>query len=189
MGVRHIYLLRHGSYIKRGSHGLLGPPLSALGRKQAGKAGKYFSRLPVDAIYASTLNRARETAEIVSESLEGVKIHRNRLLWEAFPTPIPGREYSAEDMAVIEDHRQRADRVFAKYFRPSRTDRLEIIAAHGNLIRYLVVRAIGAPPEHWFHLDTLCCGISAVAVLPEGEKILLSYNESGHLPPSMRSED
>ena len=189
MAVRYLYLVRHGSYLKRGRFCTFGPPLSALGRRQAGRAARFFKNLPVDTIHTSTLNRARETAEILSERLGGVKIQRNRILWEAYPTPIPGREYTKEELHAIAEHRERADRVFKRYIRPSRTERHEIISAHGNLIRYLVVRAIGAPGEHWFHLDTLCAGISSIAVLPMGETILLAYNESGHLPPYLRTDD
>lgn len=67
----HLYLVRHGqSYVnlpdwKKGN---LDEPLTELGRQQAAALGTFLPvRLPqVDIIYASTMQRARETAEALA---------------------------------------------------------------------------------------------------------------------------
>jgi broad specificity phosphatase PhoE len=69
-----MYLLRHGATLNN----LADPPilqgrrtdptLSPDGRDQAELAGKFLSRLSIDAAYSSPLSRAKETAEIVVAS-------------------------------------------------------------------------------------------------------------------------
>ncbi len=63
-----IYLIRHAeSVANAGSYfaGQSDAPLSERGRRQAEALGRAFSRVPLDALYASDLGRARDTAEAV----------------------------------------------------------------------------------------------------------------------------
>ena len=66
-GTRTIYLLRHGQYDQHDPRSeQVGKGLTELGREQARRAGARFAGLPVkvNAVYASPLTRARESAEI-----------------------------------------------------------------------------------------------------------------------------
>jgi probable phosphoglycerate mutase len=67
----HLYLVRHGqSYVNLAdwTKGNTDEPLTALGQKQAAALAAFLpARLPqVDKIYASTMQRARETAEALA---------------------------------------------------------------------------------------------------------------------------
>lgn len=71
MPVKLIFLIRHaqpdypgGKMMCLGRKNDL--PLSALGRKQAEALGRWFNHLPLEAVYASPLLRARETALAVA---------------------------------------------------------------------------------------------------------------------------
>jgi broad specificity phosphatase PhoE len=64
-----VLLVRHGeSEWNRGGRwqGHADPPLSELGRRQAHELADRLADVPLDAIYASDLERARATAEIVA---------------------------------------------------------------------------------------------------------------------------
>ncbi len=56
-----VWLVRHGDCYDDMAE-LDDPPLSALGREQAGRLGERIRRLHVDAVYSSPLRRAHETA-------------------------------------------------------------------------------------------------------------------------------
>ncbi len=60
-----IYLIRHGQTAANSEKKLQGrmdTPLNAAGLEQAGKLAAWFSAIPLDALYCSTLRRARMTA-------------------------------------------------------------------------------------------------------------------------------
>lgn len=64
-------------------------------------------------------------------------------------------------------------------------DRHELIVAHGNLIRYLICRVLGASPRAWASMRINNCGLSEVVVESDGSLTLASYNDTGHLPPRL----
>lgn len=76
-----IYVVRHGCTKLNGSEqcpdkirGHIDVPLDEKGREQAVKTGKRLAGKKIDHIYTSDLSRAHETAEIISEHLDGVPI-------------------------------------------------------------------------------------------------------------------
>jgi len=79
-----IYLVRHGEVHNPDKimyERLPGYRLSELGIKQAHKLGQYLSGKPISAIYASPLERTRETADIIASYHRGVTVvHDERLL-------------------------------------------------------------------------------------------------------------
>ncbi|MBI5876368.1 MAG: histidine phosphatase family protein [Chloroflexi bacterium] len=186
--MRTLYLVRHGNYIpEQDSPDDLANGLTALGRRQAKLAAKRLARLPIAAIHHSDLRRAAETAQIISAALPDVPCRATRMLRECLPGMPAGMDESFADVPADElaDGVAQIDAVFARYFKPSRGERHEIIVAHGNLIRALVLRALGAPGELWMNLDIHQCGISIVQIVPTGEAQLLAHNDTGHLPPNL----
>jgi broad specificity phosphatase PhoE len=66
-------LVRHGTteWIEQNRlHGILDSPLSARGRREASLAGSYLSGRHFDVFYTSPIGRARQTAEIIAQSIE-----------------------------------------------------------------------------------------------------------------------
>ena len=77
----------------------------------------------------------------------------------------------------------RAKRCFTKYFLPARSDQeVEIIVSHGNMIRYLICRAMGVPARCWVDLDIRNCSIAEVRISVDGGRRVYSHNDTGHLP-------
>jgi probable phosphoglycerate mutase len=64
-----LLLVRHGEADYKAAQGTANPndpPLSATGRHQAMRAATRLRSLPIDALYASTMRRARETAAFIA---------------------------------------------------------------------------------------------------------------------------
>src|SRR4051812_39360481 len=76
-----ILLLRHGQYKK-----LPREVLTALGRKQARRAGKRLREYSIDELLSSTMPRAQETARLVCKELGWSKcVKESDLLRECVP--------------------------------------------------------------------------------------------------------
>lgn len=174
MGTRTLILLRHGQYAAEGV-GALTP----LGREQARLTGRYLESMSIDAIWSSTLPRAKETAQIVAEVVAGARPRHTRLLREGLYTKVEG--YNVPPSERRED-RERADAAYSKFFRKTRRDRTELVVCHGNLIRYLVCRALHLPIAKWLRMNSCHCGITRVLVRETGAVRVVSYNETAHLP-------
>lgn len=174
VGTRTLVLLRHGQYAPDD-----GGRLTALGREQALHSAQYLENVPIHAIWASTLPRARETAAIVAAHLNAPRVRHVGVLREGMYSKIDG--YAMTEAERRED-RSRADAAYAKFFRISRTDRTELLVCHGNLIRYLLCRALRAPIAKWMRMTTHHCGITRVFVRDTGSVRVVSYNEHSHLP-------
>jgi serine/threonine-protein phosphatase PGAM5 len=177
VGTRTLVLLRHGHYDtdKRGG-------LTSLGRDQARAAAQWLATIRVHAVWSSTLPRAKETAAIVvKHAYEGrpLKVKHTGLLREGIYTRVEGYEIPASEQR---EDRTRADAAYMKFFRPSRTERTELIVCHGNLIRYLVCKALHTPVAKWLRMTTNHCGITRVLVRDTGAVRVMSYNETAHLP-------
>jgi len=69
-GVCEVLLVRHGEQVLATNMAMadaVDAPLSELGRRQAAAVGARLADLDVDAVYSSTLQRARDTARAIAE--------------------------------------------------------------------------------------------------------------------------
>lgn len=160
-----------------------GGRLTELGREQAHITGRWLAgqleKQRVDVLWSSTLPRAKETAEIIAPSLDHAKVRAAGVLREGMYSKIKGYEVPASER---EADRKRADAAWARFFRTSRTDRLEIVVCHGNLIRYLVCRALRTPILRWTRMNSSHCAMTRILVRDTGAVRVVSYNETAHLP-------
>jgi serine/threonine-protein phosphatase PGAM5 len=180
-----LYLVRHGQY--HGADAATGTleVLTPLGRRQAVRTGRRLAALPFDAIWHSDLPRAVETAQILAEHLPGVPRRSSKLLREGIPTV--AAHFSPEfrpPRAQLLETRKRMDQAFDRFVRAGRKPRMELIVAHGNIIRYLVRRALGDAADRWWQLDAFQCGLSVLRVGRE-RCALMAFNDVGHLPLRM----
>lgn len=176
MATRTLLLLRHGQQETEGIGSL-----TPLGREQARATARYLEQVPFAAIWSSTLPRARETAGIVAEHL-GAQVRTSRLLREGLYTKVPGYNVPASERR---EDRVRAEAAYARFFRTSRTERIELLVCHGNLIRYLLCRALRAPAARWLRITTNHCGLTRIVIRDTGAVRVVSYNETAHLPPPL----
>ena len=177
MSTRTLFFLRHGQY-EAESRG----ELTVLGREQARLTGKFLEAFRFDVVWSSTLPRARETADIVSGQLGGLRVRHTGLLREGLYTKVEGYAVPASERR---EDRARADAAYAKIVRTSRVERRELVVCHGNLIRYLMCRALHTPVSKWLRMTTSHCGLTRVIVRDTGAVRVVSYNETSHLPPKL----
>jgi serine/threonine-protein phosphatase PGAM5 len=180
LGTRILLLVRHGQYTPEDG------ALTEVGREQAAITGKWIADqyreagIRLDALWASTLPRARESATIIAKSFPRAKIKVASVLREGMYSKVKGYEVPADER---EEDRIRADAAWQRFFRISRkTDRFEILVCHGNLIRYLVCRALHVPILRWTRMNSHHCAMTRVLVRDTGAIRVVSYNETAHLP-------
>lgn len=193
MASRYIYLVRHGQYNPDApSPDALEGGLSKLGKQQAQKTTKALQAFPITAIHCSTLRRAAETADILAMAFPEMKVNRTRRLWESIPHVSENmREHFKGFLPdQLKKQSEQSQKAFDYYFKPTKgKDKHEILVAHGNLIRYFVCRALRVDPAAWLHMDCHNCGISRIRINEFGETFLISYNDTGHLPPKLRTDN
>jgi len=191
-------LVRHGQYdeTSRDDDKRI---LTPLGRDQAVATGLRLRSLldsgspksPIKMV-SSGLVRAKETADLIAPCLPADRLvyaDPNPDLNEGRPAQvIPGRPYSNEAVRVDQ---QRVERAFRDTFRRAdpRDDgarhEYEIVVCHGNVIRYMTLRALQLPPEAWLRLCTFNCSVTYLVVRPTGSVSLRALGDVGHLDPPL----
>ncbi|HEY7975345.1 MAG TPA: histidine phosphatase family protein [Ktedonobacterales bacterium] len=190
---RTLYVVRHGKYesISRPPDDPDGP-LTEMGAQQAALTAERLRGQPISAIHCSTLQRARETAEIIARRFPGVVARPSPLLCECIPSvPALIKDYLERQVPAAElaAGPAQARAAWATYFQPPEDDAddAQIIVSSGNLISYLVARALGAPDDAWIQADIQHGGLTEIIVSQRRGAILMRHNDTGHLPPALRT--
>ena len=203
-----LLLARHGLTdwnIERRYQGQTDVPLNETGRRQARALARRLAGEEIDAIYASDLRRAWETAQYIAgrhtcplqpdprlremcfgvwEGLTYDEISRMYpealAAWVASPdSPPPGGEPLGQ---VV----QRVDEMLAALRKTHRRQTV-VLVAHGGLLQVLLCTALEFPPlARWkFRLDT--ASLSELYLYDDGA-ILTSLNDRHHLLDMGRSK-
>jgi serine/threonine-protein phosphatase PGAM5 len=190
-GLRTLILIRHGVYDEDDARDAeTGKALLPEGREQARITGARLAAWParVDVVHASPMTRARETAEIIAEALPGRSPEPDRDLREC--TPPTWRADIMADLGPGEADSCAAqlERTFARYFRPSPArDSTEVLVCHGNVIRWLLTRAMGADPRLWLTMSLANCSLTVIEVKPGGSCRITAVGDRGHLPVALQT--
>ena len=191
---RTIYLIRHGQYDPElgKDEKPLGTGLTEVGREQAEKTAAFLAQIPFTAIHSSSMIRAIQTARSIASKHVGLEVQVSDLLWEIVP-PVPylAMKYVKEiSPELIARDRQQAEKAYTTYFKPaSEENEIDAIICHGNLIRYFTCNVLQISPLIWMNFETYNCSISTIEIDPHANTILLSYNESGHLPEALKTQN
>ena len=184
-GIHFIYLIRHGVYDRDDkADDRVGNRLNALGHEQAHLIGKRLAGLPVKihALVASDFSRARETAEDIGAELH-MTAEPETLIHECTPTadhPEYNTFHSADDIALCVSNLEAA---WQKYFVPTPdADTHDVLVCHGNVTRWLVLKAMGADVHKWYGADIANASLTIIAVRPDGTTRLVTYSDTGHIP-------
>jgi broad specificity phosphatase PhoE len=158
---RYLYLARHGEALPDESG------LSDTGRQQAILLGRRLRARPISAVHHGPLPRARQTAHLVGEQLDGVSLTLSPAAGDYVPY-VPDRHalptgdaevflrflasVTAEEAAA---GRELAEQALAHFTGPvaGDTDRHELVVTHNFLIAWLVRQALDAPPWRWLGLN------------------------------------
>ena len=188
---RTIVLVRHGYYLAdANSDNKLGPHLAPIGVAQAHLVGARLAALPTrfDALYVSPVQRARDTAAVIAGDLPGRHFEVVDDLTECTPPTWRTKIMAEETPAELAACKIQFDRLFAHSFKPARGhERTELMVCHGNVIRNMVVRALGVDPKAWLEMSVGNASITRIRVEPDGRFKVISVGDVGHIPPTLRT--
>ena len=202
-----VYITRHAEAegnVYRRCHGQYDSLLTERGLKQLPYLADRFANVPLDAVYASDLYRARHTAKAIADR-KGMKVRLRPVLreinmgewedktWEVLPRIAPEmfarwqtRPWACE-VPGGETVMQTGDRVLGGVRQLAREwDGKEIvIVTHGTAIRAILCRVLGYAPEQIGEIgwgDNTCVAKFEI----EGEQIRPIYwNDASHLPEEL----
>jgi serine/threonine-protein phosphatase PGAM5 len=188
---RTIYLVRHGNYddATKGDEEVVNR-LTPLGLAQARLVAARLAGMPVtfSSLTSSTMTRARQTAAVINQSLPQLKLQLTPLLRECTP-----RTWRADIMKDTTPAEAAAAEVqlntaFAKYFVPAQgADQHDILVCHGNVIRYLVTKALGVETQAWLGFTVAHGSLTIIQVNDKGACKILAVGDTGHIPPNLQS--
>ena len=195
------HLLRHGEHGLAG-HVLVGRMpgvgLSERGRVEVEAVAERLAGADIDALYASPLQRTRETAEIISRRLDlpigfrhdlleidfgewtgstfdAIRSHPGWPLWSQYRSiaKVPGGESMRQVQrriveAVMELHH-------------THPDENVLLVSHGDVIRAALVFALGMPLDLYSRLEISLASISTIRIDGAGIRVL-AFNERPPLP-------
>lgn len=188
---RTIILVRHGNYTEDATADpRLGPHLAPIGVAQADLVAARLAGLPghFDALLVSPMHRARDTAAAIARVFPGSDFKVVDDLAECTP---PTRRVAVtrhEKPADMKACAARLDRLFAAWFRPAQgREETDLMVCHGNVIRYLVTRALGVDTTAWLEMSVRNASITRIRVEADGRFKVLSVGDVGHIPPNLRT--
>ena len=187
---RTIVLVRHGSYVSDASADKqLGPHLAPIGVAQAHLVGARLAAMPrFDRLYVSPMSRARDTAAVIAEALPGRRFDVVDELAECTPPTRRTKITAGEKPADMAACKARLDRVFARFFKPaSGHEETDLLVCHGNVIRNMVVRAMGVDDMAWLEMSVGNASITRIRIEADGSFKVLSVGDVGHLPPNLQT--
>ncbi|MBB6188679.1 histidine phosphatase family protein [Rhodanobacter sp. MP7CTX1] len=188
---RTIVLVRHGYYVPDPAFGdQPGPHLAPIGVAQAQLVGARLAGLPTrfDAMYVSPVQRARDTAAIIAADFPGRHFEVVNDLAECTPPTRRAEVMAHEKPQDLSACQAQLDRVFVHYFKHAMgSERTDLFVCHGNVIRYLVTRALGVDPKAWLEMSVGNASITEIRVEANGSFKVISVGDVGHLPPSMHT--
>ncbi len=207
-----LVFVRHGEsqvFVDRIVGGLIAcNGLSDLGRRQASALRERLSITheldPVDLLVASTMPRARETAEIIAPSLGGLAVREDEAFCERHPGEADGMSYDdaiakygyddfEDDPSValspggetwIDFHERvttAVRRVAAEH-----PDHTVVIACHAGVIDAAIRGLLDLPMVGGFELFTQNTALSELVLVPARDRRserwrLVRYNDAAHL--------
>ncbi|MHB1056702.1 MAG: histidine phosphatase family protein [Rhodanobacter sp.] len=188
---RTIVLVRHGYYLPDArADAKLGPHLAPIGVAQAHLAGARLAGLPTrfDAMYTSPVQRARDTAAVIAGDFPGRRFEVVDDLAECTPPTRRTEVVADEKPADLAACAKQFDRLSAHYFKPAQGHaQTDLMVCHGNVIRNMVVRALGVDSKAWLEMSVGNASITRILVEADGRFKVISVGDVGHLPPSLRT--
>jgi serine/threonine-protein phosphatase PGAM5 len=189
--MRTIFLVRHGAYqADPANRSPLEPGLLPLGIAQAKLAGARLAAMrgSFATLLSSPMTRAHETARVIGAELPGLAIEIVPDLAECTPDTRRKEVIKNETPDAMAACSAQIDRFFAQRFVPaSGAETREIYVAHGNVIRSLLMRALGVDREAWLEMSVGHASVSEVIVEPDGRFKVISAGDVGHLPPNLQT--
>jgi broad specificity phosphatase PhoE len=191
-------LIRHG-YTVRVNGDYLHAPLTPLGRQQAEQTGQHLfaNHLPIDALYASPVRRAYETATIISSKIKKIPILRKGIREvEGFELPALALYEMASIFDPVEDYlddragksirwpiQSRISKVLLNILETHPNQRV-VIVVHTGVISSVLAWYFPEQRIKWWLHTVGNCSLTRLAV-DDGSVKILGIDETKHLSPNI----
>jgi len=191
-GIRTVYLVRHGQYDHADERDeFAGKGLVPLGIAQARLLAARLKAMPVEftSLTSSTMTRARQTALVLRREFPGLELKQSQWICECTP-PTWRKDVMAETSAAEkEECVKNIEQFFKESFNPApdARDRNDIVVCHGNVIRYLVAKALQVDTMSWLQMSISNCSLTVIRINPDGTMKLDAFGDYGHIPENMRT--
>ncbi|MFJ9733502.1 histidine phosphatase family protein [Streptomyces sp. NPDC101171] len=191
---RYLYLTRHGEASPDESE------LTDAGRRQAALLGERLRGVPLAAIHHGPLARAEQTARLVGERLDGVRVQLSEAAGDYIPYLPARKELPPETADAMlgfldqfpaqerEDGPRLAAAAFEEFTGPVIGDepRHELVVTHNFLVAWLVRAALDAPKWRWMGINHANAALTVIRYTPGRPPAILLFNDTGHLPAELR---
>ena len=189
----YLYLVRHGEQ-QDAEHGLPDGPLSPKGQRQPRAIADRLGGVPFSRAWHSPLERAAQTAAIMTERMPALTSTPSSLLMDCIPSgPTPDMPHAFEPFfgsvtpeQIEAGEAQMADAV-AEFLAPAMEDRHDLLLTHNFVIAWFVREVLGAPSWRWLGLNQANCGLTIIRVRSAKPPVLVTHNDLGHLPAELRT--
>ena len=190
-GVHYIYMVRHGIYDRDTSatDDRVANGLNKLGHEQARLAGARLAALPLkfDRLISSEFLRAAQTADDMGKLMKMTPT-RDAALNECTPTSNNVKVMAGDTPAETAECDSARQVQWQRYFSPTpERDTFDVLVCHGNVIRWTLMRTVGADTKNWHLLDSGNCSLTIVAIRPDGSTRLVMYSDVGHIPTAKQT--
>lgn len=189
--MREVVLVRHGHYVPDADiDERIGPGLSPIGVAQGRLVGaRLKGDLPrLDGLYVSPMQRARDTAAAIGASFPEQAFGVVDDLAECTPPTRREEIMAKESPESAAACKAQLDRLFDRFFQSSTRNRgTDLLVCHGNVIRYLVTRALGVDTEAWLEMSVGHASITRIRIEPDGRFKVIAVGDVGHMPENLRT--
>src|SRR6185503_6341352 len=73
-------------------------------------------------------------------------------------------------------------------FKPTTgAERRDVLVCHGNVIRYLVTKALGVDTKAWLEMSVGHASLTTIRVEADGSFKLIAIGDRGHIPPNLQT--
>lgn len=189
----YLYLVRHGEQ-QDAEYGLPDGPLSPRGKRQAEAIASRLSGVPFTAAWHSPLQRAAETARIMTERMPALESNPTTLLYDCYPSgPTPDMPHAFASFfggvteAQIDAGEAQMQDAIAEFLAPARGDRHDLLITHNFVIGNFVREVLDAPKWRWLGVNQAHCGLTIIRVRSAKPPVLVVHNDLGHLPAELRT--
>ena len=188
-----IYLVRHGEQ-QDAEYGMPDGPLSERGKRQATAIAERLSGVPFTGAWHSPLQRAAETARIMTGRMPALESKPSALLMDCIPSgPTADMPHAFESFfgsvtaEQIDAGQAQMTDAIAEFLTPARADRHDLLITHNFVISWFVREVFGAPSWRWMGLNQANCGLTIIRVRSAKPPVLVAHNDLGHLPAELRT--
>ncbi len=185
-----LVLIRHGLPVRDETSS--DPPLSAEGHDQARRVAGRLRRLPIEAVYASTMKRAAQTAEpFATGAGHEVRLHGGVVEFDRDSGRyVPMEQLKREDYAAWQAFVARGADADIGAFQKTVVDALEEIIAshpggtvavfcHGGVINVWTAHVLGMAPRLFF--EPGYASVHRYLCARSGQRNLVALNDVAHL--------